>query len=88
MIAEGRSTTDQEKRKAIYNEIQQIVAGDLPYINLWYLDNVLVHTNRVHGIELNPAGQLQLLAHRRTRPYSHLQTAHHCVIPSKFGSAD
>jgi peptide/nickel transport system substrate-binding protein len=61
LIKEGRSTLDQAKRKAIYDEIQQIVAQDLPYINLWYLDNVLVHTNRVHGIELSPAGNYDFL---------------------------
>jgi len=61
LIREGRSTLDQPKRKAIYAEIQRIVAEELPYINLWYLDNVLVHTNRVRGIELNPAGNYEFL---------------------------
>jgi peptide/nickel transport system substrate-binding protein len=61
LIREGRGTLDQEKRKLIYAEIQRIVAQDLPYINLWYLDNVLVHTNRVRGIELNPAGNYDFL---------------------------
>jgi peptide/nickel transport system substrate-binding protein len=61
LIREGRSTLDQEKRKAIYAEIQQILAEDLPYINLWYLDNVLVHTNRVRDIELGPAGNYDFL---------------------------
>jgi peptide/nickel transport system substrate-binding protein len=61
LIREGRSTLDQQKRKAIYDEIQVILAEDLPYINLWYLDNVLVHTNRVRGIELGPAGSYEFL---------------------------
>ncbi len=61
LIREGRSTLDQEKRKAIYDQIQQILAEDLPYINLWYLDNVLVHTKRVHGIELGPSGSYDFL---------------------------
>jgi len=61
LIGEGRSTLDQQKRKAVYAEIQRIVAEDLPYINLWYLDNVLVHTNRVHDIELGPAGSYDFL---------------------------
>ena len=38
-----------------------ILAEDLPYIKLWYLDNVLVHTNRVHGIELGPVGNYDFL---------------------------
>ena len=61
LIREGRSTLDQQKRKAIYDEIQQILAEDLPYINLWYLDNVLVHTKRVQGIELGPSGSYDFL---------------------------
>jgi peptide/nickel transport system substrate-binding protein len=61
LIKEGRSTLDQAKRKVIYDEVQVILAEDLPYINLWYLDNVLVHTNRVHGIQLSPAGNYDFL---------------------------
>ena len=61
LIREGRTTLDQEKRKVIYAEIQRILAEELPYINLWYLDNVLVHTNRVRGITVNPAGNYDFL---------------------------
>jgi len=61
LIREGRSTLDRLKRKVIYDEIQQILAEDLPYINLWYLDNVLVHTKRVQGIQLGPAGSYDFL---------------------------
>jgi peptide/nickel transport system substrate-binding protein len=41
--------------------VQKILADDLPYINLWYLDNVLVHTKRVQGIKLNAAGNYDFL---------------------------
>jgi len=61
LIREGRSTLDQPKRKAIYDQIQQILADDLPYINLWYLDNVLVHTNRVRGIQMGSSGNYGFL---------------------------
>jgi ABC-type transport system substrate-binding protein len=61
LIREGRTTLDQEKRKIIYAEIQRILAEELPYINLWYLDNVVVHTNRVRGITVNPAGNYDFL---------------------------
>lgn len=61
LIREGRTTLDQQRRKAIYAEIQRVVAEELPYINLWYLDNVLVHTNRIRGIEMNPAGNYDFL---------------------------
>ncbi len=61
LIREGRSTVDQQKRKLIYDQIQQILAEDLPYINLWYLDNVLVHTKRVRRIEVGPSGNYDFL---------------------------
>jgi peptide/nickel transport system substrate-binding protein len=61
LIREGRTTLDQSKRKAIYAEVQQIIAQDVPYVNLWYLDNVIVHTKRLRGIEVNPSGNYDFL---------------------------
>ena len=68
LIREARGTVDQQKRKTIYDEVQRILAEDLPYINLWYLDNVLVHTNRVRRIELSPSGNYDFL---RTAELAH-----------------
>ena len=61
LIKEGRVETDPGKRKAAYDELQTILATDLPYINLWLLDNVLVHTKRVHNITLNLSGNYDFL---------------------------
>lgn len=61
LIRQGGRTLDEEKRKVVYAEIQQILAEDLPYINLWYLDNVLVHTNRIRGITVNSAANYDFL---------------------------
>ncbi len=61
LIDEGRRTIDPVRRKAIYVELQQILATDLPYINLWYFDNLLVHRRRVLGLTLNPAGNYDFL---------------------------
>ncbi len=55
LIEAGRSTVDQEKRKQIYAQVQQILARDLPYINLWYFDNVVVHATRVRNLHVNAA---------------------------------
>ena len=60
-FAYGIRLLPEQKRKAIYAEVQQILAEELPYINLWYLDNVLVHTNRMRGIEMSPAGNYDFL---------------------------
>ena len=61
LIAESRATLDQQQRKLLFDQIQKIVAEDLPYINLWYFDNVIVHTRRVRGIGLNPSGNYDFL---------------------------
>jgi peptide/nickel transport system substrate-binding protein len=62
LIEAGRTTLDQEKRRQIYAKVQQILARDLPYINLWFFDNVVVHSKRVKDLELNPPGNYDFLA--------------------------
>jgi peptide/nickel transport system substrate-binding protein len=61
LIDQARSVTDQNQRRQIYSELQRILATDLPYVNLWYNDNILVHTKRVHGLTLNPSGNYDFL---------------------------
>lgn len=61
LIEEGRHTIDQNKRKAAYAEIQRILAEDLPYVHLWYFDNVLVHSRRVRNLHVSPRGDYQFL---------------------------
>lgn len=59
---EGRET-NQEKRKALLWKIQEIAARDEPYINLWYSNSICVHRRRLAGVSLDPAGDLDFLAH-------------------------
>jgi peptide/nickel transport system substrate-binding protein len=61
LIDQARSERDQNARRQIYAEIQQILAEDLPYINLWYFENVMVHTKRVGNLTLNPPGNYDFL---------------------------
>lgn len=61
LIDQARREVDPRIRRPVYAEVQQILANDLPYINLWYLDNVLVHSRRVRNIKLNPAGNYDFL---------------------------
>jgi peptide/nickel transport system substrate-binding protein len=62
LIDQGRHTVDQERRKQIYAQVQKILARDLPYIDLWYFDNVVVHSRRVRNLRLNPPGNYDFLA--------------------------
>jgi peptide/nickel transport system substrate-binding protein len=61
LIDQARQETDPKVRKPLYAEIQRILAQDVPSINLWYLDNVLVHNIRVKNLQLNPAGNYDFL---------------------------
>jgi ABC-type transport system substrate-binding protein len=61
LIDEGRTELDQGARKKTYAEVQQILAEDVPSINLWYMDNVLVHSRRVRHLSLNPSGNYDFL---------------------------
>ena len=62
LIEEGRKTVDQKRRAEIYRQVQEILARDLPSINLWYLDNVMVHSTRVRNLHISPAGNYDFLA--------------------------
>jgi peptide/nickel transport system substrate-binding protein len=61
LIDQARREVDPGVRKPIYAEIQHMLAEELPYIDLWYLDNVLVHNKRVRNLRLNPAGNYDFL---------------------------
>jgi peptide/nickel transport system substrate-binding protein len=61
LIDQARREVDPKVRKLIYAEVQRILAEELPSINLWYLDNVLVHNKRVRNLQLNPAGNYDFL---------------------------
>jgi peptide/nickel transport system substrate-binding protein len=61
LLDRARVEMDQAKRKQILAEVQRIVAVDEPYINLWYVDNVCVHRERLGGIALSPGGDYDFL---------------------------
>jgi peptide/nickel transport system substrate-binding protein len=67
LLDRSRVEMDRERRKTILSEIQKIVAEDEPYINLWYLDNVCVHRERLTGIVLSPAGDYEFLRDARVQ---------------------
>jgi peptide/nickel transport system substrate-binding protein len=48
-------------RRADYAEAQQILARDLPAINLWYRDAVLVHNRRLTHVTPAPSGSYTFL---------------------------
>jgi peptide/nickel transport system substrate-binding protein len=61
LIAKAAREIDQNVRKQDYAQIQEILAEDLPYVDLWYFDNVMVYSKRVRGLQLNPSGNYDFL---------------------------
>jgi peptide/nickel transport system substrate-binding protein len=65
LIRRAKSETDQQKRAEVYAELQEIIARDLPYLSLWYFNNVMVHTRRVADLPLAPNGNYDFLMSAR-----------------------
>jgi peptide/nickel transport system substrate-binding protein len=56
LLAEGHSTFDRAKRKPVYEEVQTIVATDLPYLSLYMQSNVAIMRKNIDGYVQYPAG--------------------------------
>jgi peptide/nickel transport system substrate-binding protein len=61
LIKEAGGSGDQAERRKDYVRVQQILAVELPSINLWYLDAVLVHTRRLGNIQISGSGTFDFL---------------------------
>lgn len=61
LIDQARRETDQNTRRELYFKVQEILAREVPYVNLWYYGNVLVHTRRVRNFILSPSGNYDFL---------------------------
>jgi peptide/nickel transport system substrate-binding protein len=61
LMDQARIQPDREKRRKLFSEIQKDAAEDLPYLSLWFLDNVSVHRDRISNIELTPSGDYDFL---------------------------
>ncbi len=56
LLIDGHSTFDRAKRKPIYEEVQKIVATDLPYLSLYMQSNVAIMRKGIEGYVQYPAG--------------------------------
>ncbi len=62
LVEGGMTTVDPAARKQIYAQVQQLAADDLPYVSLWWTDNVAVMNRRLVGFDAYPNGSLRSLA--------------------------
>jgi peptide/nickel transport system substrate-binding protein len=65
LIEFARRETDIEKRKEAYREVQHILAEEVPYISLFFMDNIAVSGKRIEGIQLSPEANYDFLTNIR-----------------------
>src|SRR5208337_2362128 len=56
LLDDAAQSLDTSRRRTDYLEAQRILAHDLPAINLWYRDTIVVHSRRLTGIAATPSG--------------------------------
>jgi peptide/nickel transport system substrate-binding protein len=61
LLADAARVADPAARRRDYVAVQQILARELPAIPLWFPDNNIVHTARIHGIVPSPDGSFDFL---------------------------
>jgi peptide/nickel transport system substrate-binding protein len=61
LLDDAAESSDVNRRRTDYVEAQQILARDLPSINLWYLDTVVVHSRRLTHVIPSPSGRYTFL---------------------------
>ncbi len=61
LIEQGSRESDPAKRRATYAQLQQLLAEDQPYINLWDMDNVVIQSRRVSRVQVDPSASYDFL---------------------------
>ena len=61
LLTDAASTSDRPRQQADYDNVQKTLAKDMPTINLWYMDTVLVHSRRLQNLHLSPSGNYDFL---------------------------
>jgi peptide/nickel transport system substrate-binding protein len=67
LLDQARVESDQEKRRELFSQVQKIIAEDLPYVSLWFMDNVSVHRKRINGVQISPTGDYDFLSRIEAR---------------------
>lgn len=62
LVEAGDAMLDERARRGIYSAVQKLAAADLPYLSLWWQDNVVVMRRALKGFRPYPNGSLRSLA--------------------------
>jgi len=61
LLDDAAQSEEMARRRADYVQAQQILARDLPALNLWYRDTVVVHSRRLTHVVPSPSGSFTFL---------------------------
>ena len=61
LLVQYANDTDRAAQKATAWQMQEVIARDEPYLNLWVNDVVCVHRRRVTNVDLSPTGDYNFL---------------------------
>ncbi len=67
LLERGARVAPATRRRAVYTRVQRRTARTLPYIPLWWPDNVIVVSKRLEGFEPHPSGELAGLVKAKMR---------------------
>ena len=67
LLDQARIESDKEKRRKLFSKVQKIIAEDLPYLSLWFMDNVSVHRKRISDVQISPTGDYDFLGNIEAR---------------------
>jgi peptide/nickel transport system substrate-binding protein len=61
LLDEASQSADDGRRLVLFQQVQRIVARDLPYISLWYKTNFAVAQRTLTGVHVTPLADLDFL---------------------------
>jgi peptide/nickel transport system substrate-binding protein len=61
LLDEAASSTDEARRLELFQEVQRVVAMELPYISLWNKTNFIVAQQSLAGVRVSPLADLTFL---------------------------
>jgi peptide/nickel transport system substrate-binding protein len=68
LLDDAAATSDEAQQRTDYVKVQQTLALDLPTINLWYLDSIVVHSRRLTNVHTSPSGNYWFLRDATLQP--------------------
>ena len=61
LIEQAEQEMDLDKQAAVYQQLQQKLHQLLPYVSLWYEDNIAFYGKSIHNYKLSPDGNYDAL---------------------------